>query len=106
VALAHRSAADWAAALNAAGVPAGEILSVPEILGHPQITERRFIKRFVGTPGAEREVAVVRAGFCLASGDPHVVTPPPELGAHTRSVLQALGITDDEINSLQTDEIT
>jgi len=106
VALANRSAADWAAVLNAAGVPAGEILGVPEILGHPQITERGFIKRFADTPGTERDVAVVRAGFCLASGDPHVLTPPPELGAHTRTVLKALGITDDEINSLQTEEIT
>ena len=105
-ALANRSAADWAAMLSAAGVPAGEILSVPEILGHPQITERGFIKRFVDTPGTEREVSVVRAGFRLASGDPHVLTPPPELGAHTSSVLKALGITDDENNSLQTNEIT
>src|SRR4030095_11324549 len=96
VALAKRSAADWATILNAAGVPAGEILSVPQILGHPQITERGFIKRFVDTPGAKRDVAVLRAGFRLASGDPHVLTPPPELGAHTRSVLKALGITDEE----------
>ena len=106
VALAKRSAADWATVLNAAGVPAGEILGVPEILGHPQITERGFIKRFADTPGTEREVAVVRAGFRLASGDPHVRTPPPKLGAHTRSVLKTLGITDDEMNSLQTDEVT
>lgn len=106
VALANRSAADWAAVLNAAGVPAGEILSVPEILGHPQITERGFIKRLVDTPGTQRDVTVVRAGFRLASGDPHVLTPPPELGADTRSVLKTLGMTDDEINSMQTEEIT
>jgi crotonobetainyl-CoA:carnitine CoA-transferase CaiB-like acyl-CoA transferase len=87
-------------------VPAGEILSVPEVLGHPQITGRGFIKRFADTPGMESDVAVVRAGFRLASGDPHVRTPPPELGEHTLSVLKALGITDDEMNSLQTDEIT
>ena len=106
VALASRSAADWAAMLNAAGVPAGQILSVPEILRHPQLTERGFIKRFVDSPGTEREVAVVRAGFRLATGDPHVLTPPPELGADTWSVLKALGITDDDNNSLKTAEIT
>ena len=105
-ALVHRPAAAWAAVLNTAGVPAGEILGVPDILGHPQVTERGLVKRFVDAPGVEQDVAVVRAGFRLASGDPHATTPPPELGAHTGSVLKELGLTDDEIVSLQADGTT
>jgi len=104
-ALASRSAAAWAAMLNAAGVPAGEILSVPEILAHPQVSERGLVKRFAETPGVGQDVAVVRAGFRLASGDPHPLTPPPEIGAQTESVLKELGMTDDEIASLRTDDV-
>lgn len=105
-ALARRPAAAWAAVLNTAGVPAGEILSVPDILGHPQVTERGLVKRFVDTPGVEQDVAVVRAGFRLASGDPHATRHPPELGAHTQSVLKELGLSDDEIASLHADGTT
>jgi crotonobetainyl-CoA:carnitine CoA-transferase CaiB-like acyl-CoA transferase len=105
-ALAHRPAAEWAAVLNAAGVPAGEILSVPDILGHAQVTERGLVQRFADTPGVERDVAVVRAGFRLASGDPHATRHPPELGAHTQSILKELGLSDDEIASLQADGTT
>jgi crotonobetainyl-CoA:carnitine CoA-transferase CaiB-like acyl-CoA transferase len=105
-ALAFRPAAASAIALNAAGVPAGEILTVPEILGHSQVSERGFIKRFADTTGGHRDVAVVRPGFRLGSGDPHPLMAPPELGAHTRAVLEELGFTKDEIESLHKDGVT
>ena len=75
LALVRRTAAEWSVLLNAAGVPAGEVLSVPEVLEHPQVVERGLVKRFADAPGVGREVAVVRAGFRLASGDPAPDTP-------------------------------
>jgi CoA:oxalate CoA-transferase len=100
-ALAQKSAAEWAPALNAQGVPAGEVLSVPEVLKHPQVAERGLIKRFASAPGVEREVAVVRAGFRLADGDPEPASPPPALGADTDRILGELGYAADDIEALR-----
>ncbi|MGE3294166.1 MAG: CaiB/BaiF CoA transferase family protein, partial [Geminicoccaceae bacterium] len=64
-ALAGRTAAEWSELLNAAGVPAGEVLSVPQVLDHPQSVGRGLVHRVAHGPGVERGVAVVRAGFRL-----------------------------------------
>jgi crotonobetainyl-CoA:carnitine CoA-transferase CaiB-like acyl-CoA transferase len=103
-ALAAGAAADWASKLNAHGVPAGEVLSVPEVLEHPQVIERGLIKRFSGAPGIEREVAVVRAGFRLAGGDPAPESPPPALGADTERILGELGYAAEDIATLRRDK--
>ena len=76
-ALAAKSAREWSALFNAQGVPAGEVLDIPDVLEHPQVTERELVKTFAGAPGVEKPVAVVRSGFRLKSGDPAPATAPP-----------------------------
>jgi crotonobetainyl-CoA:carnitine CoA-transferase CaiB-like acyl-CoA transferase len=104
-ALKGKSAKEWSDLFNKHGIPAGEVLSIPEILEHPQITERDLIKHFQAVPGTDREVAVVRAGFRLASGDPEPVSPPPLLGADTQKILEELGYDRDSIARLKKDGV-
>jgi CoA:oxalate CoA-transferase len=100
-ALAAKSAREWSALFNAQGVPAGEVLDIPDVLEHPQVTERELVKTFAGALGVEKPVPVVRSGFRLKSGDPAPATPPPALGADTSDVLASLGFTQDEIARLR-----
>jgi crotonobetainyl-CoA:carnitine CoA-transferase CaiB-like acyl-CoA transferase len=103
-ALAAKPAKEWAALLNRYGVPAGEVLSIPEILEHPQIIGRELIEKFSNAPGANREIAVVRSGFHLASGNPRPATPPPTLGADTARILKELGYDDEAIARLKNEK--
>jgi len=95
-----RAAADWAERLNAAGVPAGPVLSVPEILEHPQVRDRGMIAAFEAVPGADRDVRVVRTGFKLSGAAPSVATPPPQLGQHNDEVYGALGLDEEAVRQL------
>ncbi len=104
-ALATKSAADWSKLMNDAGVPAGEVLDVPQVLAHPQIVERALIRSFEQTPGVDRPVSVARSGFRLRSGDPAPTLPPPALGADTEALLAEIGYSQDEIESLARDKV-
>jgi crotonobetainyl-CoA:carnitine CoA-transferase CaiB-like acyl-CoA transferase len=99
-ALAAKPAETWAAELNAIGVPAGAVLTVPEALASPQVADRGFIGTFADVPGVGRDVSVVRTGLKLDGEAPSVAAPPPELGADNRAIYRELGLSDDEIDNL------
>ncbi len=101
IALKHKSATEWAAIFNAQGVPAGEVLDIPAVLNHPQVTSRGLVTTFEAAPGVDKAISVVRSGFRLAGGDPAPASPPPPLGADTDALLGDLGFDAAEIAALR-----
>jgi CoA:oxalate CoA-transferase len=90
-ALASRSAQEWEALFNAAGVPAGQVLGVPAILAEDQVVTRGFIEE-IALDGSRGRLRVTRPGFRFAEPFP-VPTAPPELGADTARWQEQLGLS-------------
>ena len=87
-----RPAEAWARELNALGVPAGAILTVPEVLAHPQIADRGLLADFAAVPGVDQDIQVVRTGVKLDGAAPAVDSPPPVLGQDNAEIYGDLGL--------------
>ena len=100
--LKSRSAAEWEAVLNDAGVPAGQVLSVPQILDHEQVKGRGFVVSIADVPGLGKPAHVSRGGFMVNGEGARPSAPPPPLGAHTDAWLLKLGYDVADIARLRT----
>jgi crotonobetainyl-CoA:carnitine CoA-transferase CaiB-like acyl-CoA transferase len=101
--LATRTRADWIAAFDAAGVPAGPVHTIGEALTHPQTLARGMVV----------DVDHPQAGPTHALGCPiHFSATPtqvdraaPLLGQHTREVLLEHDYTGEEIDAFAADGV-
>ncbi len=89
-ALSSAPAAVWEERLNRAGVPAGRVLTIPQVLDEPQVRERQVTARFSDVAGRDKPLTVVRGGFLVDGDAPLPKSPPPALGEHMDEVLSAL----------------
>lgn len=98
-ALGGRSAEEWERELNAAGVPAGRVLSIREVLQQPQLHERGFVEVLAGEAPGREPLRVTRPGFRFDEEFP-APSSPPKLGADTERWLSELGYSGDAIAGL------
>ncbi|MSP78900.1 MAG: CoA transferase [Dehalococcoidia bacterium] len=85
--------------LQGAGVPAGALLSAPELLSDPHLTERHFFEISHHPEAGSFPVPGVQ--FKLSATPGSVRTPAPTLGQHNGWVLsELLGFSSAEIASL------
>jgi crotonobetainyl-CoA:carnitine CoA-transferase CaiB-like acyl-CoA transferase len=100
---AGRTTGHWLADLERAGVPAGPVASIGEMLEHPQTLAREMVI----------EVEHSKLGRVRALGAPVKMSGEsaparrgaPQLGEHTREVLRASGFSDSEIEALELAEV-
>ncbi|MGB0660466.1 MAG: CaiB/BaiF CoA transferase family protein [Mangrovicoccus sp.] len=103
--LAAKPAQIWADELNALGVPAGAVLSVPQVLAHPQIATRGMIADFPDAPGTGRDLRLLRTGMKIDGTAPAVKDPPPQLGQHNAQVYGSLGYSAEDLARWETEGV-
>jgi crotonobetainyl-CoA:carnitine CoA-transferase CaiB-like acyl-CoA transferase len=94
----QRTTAEWLKRLDAAGIPSGPVLSIRDMLKHPQTRARDMVVA-VDHPIAGRvETIGVPAKFSATPTE--ISRPAPLFGQHTREVLTEAGFTTTEIDAL------
>ena len=96
--LATRTRADWLAAFDAAGVPAGPVHSIGEALSHPQTLAREMVVET--THPQAGPVKSIGCPIRFSATPASVTRPAPLLGEHTREVLREHGYSEQDIDAL------
>jgi crotonobetainyl-CoA:carnitine CoA-transferase CaiB-like acyl-CoA transferase len=90
--------AHWQAAFDAAGVPAGPVHTIGEALSHPQTLARGMVVELEHPQAGTTHAVGCPIHFSASPG--RSSTPAPLLGQHTREVLRACDLTEQEIDAL------
>jgi len=103
--LAARGCAEWTDLLNAAGVPAGPVNTVPAALEQPQVIAREMVVEIehpvAGTLKMLGSPLKLSAQPPPASSAPYLRRPPPVLGEHTNEILAEAGYTAEQVTELR-----
>ena len=94
-----RSTAEWMALLDAAGVPAGTVLSISQMHQDPQVIHREMVMEV--THLVAGKIQAVGCPIKFSGVSPATKKGAPVLGQHTAEVLGEHGFSAADINNLK-----
>ena len=93
-----RASAEWLAAFEAAGVPAGPVNKIGDMLEDPQVAAREMVVEVDHAKAGRMKTLGLPLKFSDTPGE--VCRGAPTLGQHTREVLSGLGYSSAETDQL------
>ena len=97
--LTQETTAHWVEALNARGIPSGDVLSLEAALISEQAKHRRVIED-VETPGVG-VIKIFNMTAKFSKTPAEITSPPPRLSEHTAEILSGLGYTESDVKVLK-----
>ncbi len=94
----ERTTQELVRALDAAGIPAGPVNTIGEMLADPHVLAREMVVETVHPVAGPTKALGLPIKFTATPG--RVRRPAPMLGEHTREVLREAGFADAEIDAL------
>jgi formyl-CoA transferase len=95
----EKTTAEWLADLDAAGVPAGPVNNVIDLLDDPQVLANDLVVDYQHPVAGT--VSMVGPIIQMANTPTSVRRPPPTLGQHNGEVLAEFGYSAEEIDKLR-----
>ena len=93
----------WIKRLRSAGIPAGPILSIPEIYSSPQVQALHAVQTI--THPLQTDLPQVAFPVHFSSPEGWLRKPPPMVGEHTETILRRLGYSSDMLADLAKDRV-
>jgi crotonobetainyl-CoA:carnitine CoA-transferase CaiB-like acyl-CoA transferase len=96
---ATRSVAEWLAALERAGVPAGPVYNIEQVYRDPQVQAREMVVSVEHPKAGPTKNIGMPVKLSATPGQ--IRRPAPMLGEHTDEILRELGISHQSIQALR-----
>lgn len=101
--LAEKTTAHWVEALNARGIPSGDVVSLETALTCAQAAHRQVLEE-VETPSVGA-VKLFNLTAKFSKAPARIETPPPHLSEHSEAILGELGYTTEEMKALKEKQV-
>jgi len=103
---ARHTVSHWVDTLNAAGVPAGPVYTVPQVFEDPQVRHLGVVQELARPQAGERgSNAYITQPVVLERTPSSVVSPAPGWGEHTDEVLREAGYEETAIEAFRAEGV-